>query len=185
MSIRGRVLTGTIVKMKMKNTVVIRRDYLHYIKKYNRFEKRHKNMSVHMSPCFRDVQVGDVVTVGECRPLSKTVKFNTLKVTKAQGNKKVFKMSESSKLFVYGVNENCPREVLENEFGRCGEVTDVYNTGKGYAFVTMIDENAAQAAIRDLNGVSIDGGKPIKVSKSIKTLSLKLKLKPVAYSYSL
>ncbi len=39
----------------------------------------------------RDVQVGDVVTVGECRPLSKTVKFNTLKVTKAQGNKKSFK----------------------------------------------------------------------------------------------
>ena len=32
-----------------------------------RFEKRHKNMSVHLSPCFRDVQPGDVVTVGECR----------------------------------------------------------------------------------------------------------------------
>merc|ERR1712008_373609 len=70
-------------KMKMNRTVVIRRDYLHYVKKYNRFEKRYKNMSVHMSPCFRDVQIGDVVTVGECRPLSKTVKFNTLKVTRA------------------------------------------------------------------------------------------------------
>ena len=66
-SIRGRVLTGAITKMKMNRTVVIRRDYLHYVKKYNRFEKRHKNMSVHLSPCFRDVQVGDVVTVGECR----------------------------------------------------------------------------------------------------------------------
>ena len=33
----------------------------------SRFEKRHKNMSVHLSPCFRDVMVGDVVTVGECR----------------------------------------------------------------------------------------------------------------------
>ncbi|CAB4057135.1 RP-S11e [Lepeophtheirus salmonis] len=67
----------------MKNTCVIRRDYLHYVKKYNRFEKRHKNMSVHLSPCFRDVQIGDVLTVGECRPLSKTVKFNTLKVNKS------------------------------------------------------------------------------------------------------
>merc|ERR1711936_584606 len=38
-SIRGRVLTGVITKMKMKNTVVLRRDYLHYVKKYNRFEK--------------------------------------------------------------------------------------------------------------------------------------------------
>ena len=66
-SIRGRVLTGVITKMKMNRTVVIRRDYLHYVKKYNRFEKRHKNMSVHLSPYFRDTQVGDVVTVGECR----------------------------------------------------------------------------------------------------------------------
>merc|ERR1712109_89672 len=90
-SIRGRILTGVITKMKMNRTVVIRRDYLHYVKKYNRFEKRHKNMSVHMSPCFRDVQVGDVATVGECRPLSKTVEFNTLKVSRAAGNKKAFK----------------------------------------------------------------------------------------------
>jgi small subunit ribosomal protein S11e len=89
-SIRGRILTGVVTKLKMKNTCVIRRDYLHYVKKYNRFEKRHKNMSVHLSPCFRDVQAGDVLTVGECRPLSKTVKFNTLKVTKSSASKKSF-----------------------------------------------------------------------------------------------
>ena len=39
---------------------------------------------------YRDVKLGDVVTVGECRPLSKTVRFNTLKVTKAPGTKKQF-----------------------------------------------------------------------------------------------
>merc|ERR1712154_602689 len=89
-SIRGRILTGIITKLRMKNTAVIRRDYLHYVKKHNRFEKRHRNVSVHLSPCFRDVKIGDVATVGECRPLSKTVKFNTLKVTKSAGNKKSF-----------------------------------------------------------------------------------------------
>ncbi|MBN3315083.1 RS11 protein, partial [Atractosteus spatula] len=89
-SIRGRILSGVVTKMKMQRTIVIRRDYLHYIRKYNRFEKRHKNMSVHLSPAFRDVQVGDIVTVGECRPLSKTVRFNVLKVTKAAGAKKQF-----------------------------------------------------------------------------------------------
>jgi len=52
-SIRGRILTGVVQKMKMERTIVIRRDYLHYIRKYNRFEKRHRNMSVHLSPCFR------------------------------------------------------------------------------------------------------------------------------------
>ena len=40
-----------------------------------------------------------------------------------------------AKLFVYGVDPSCPRETLEGEFGQCGEVTDVYNTEKGYAFV--------------------------------------------------
>jgi small subunit ribosomal protein S11e len=52
-SIRGRILTGIVKSKKMKRTIVIRRDYLHYIKKYNRFEKRHKTLSVHCSPCFR------------------------------------------------------------------------------------------------------------------------------------
>merc|ERR1711890_213865 len=52
-NIRGRILTGVVMKLKMQRTCVIRRDYLHYVKKYNRFEKRHKNMSVHLSPCFR------------------------------------------------------------------------------------------------------------------------------------
>merc|ERR1712048_1152705 len=89
-SIRGRILTGVITKMKMNRTVGIRRDYLHYVKKYNRFEKRHKNMSVHLSSCFRDTAIGDTLTVGECRPLSKTVKYNTLKVSKSARSKKAF-----------------------------------------------------------------------------------------------
>ena len=68
----------------MHRTIVIRREYLHYVSKYNRFEKRHKNVSVHVSPAFR-VQVGDIVTAGQCRPLSKTVRFNVVKVAAAPG----------------------------------------------------------------------------------------------------
>ena len=79
-AIRGRILRGICISAKkMRNTIIIRRDYLHYIKKYNRYEKRHKNIAAHISPCFR-VKEGDIVTVGECRPLSKTVSFNVLKV---------------------------------------------------------------------------------------------------------
>ncbi|ODV90612.1 hypothetical protein CANCADRAFT_108262 [Tortispora caseinolytica NRRL Y-17796] len=86
-SIRGRILTGTVVSTKMHRTVIIRRDYLHYIPKYNRYEKRHKNLAAHISPAFR-VSEGDVVTVGQCRPLSKTVRFNVLRVAPAQGKSK-------------------------------------------------------------------------------------------------
>ena len=50
--------------------------------RYRRYEKRHKTVSAHASPAFL-IKEGDVVTVGECRPLSKTVRFNVLKVEKA------------------------------------------------------------------------------------------------------
>jgi len=76
-SIRGRILKGLVVSTKMKRTIIIRRDYLHYIKKYRRFEKRHKNVAAHCSPAF-EVKDGDIVTVGQCRPLSKTVRFNVV-----------------------------------------------------------------------------------------------------------
>ncbi|KAK1855783.1 40s ribosomal protein s11 [Colletotrichum chrysophilum] len=71
-SIRGRILTGTVVSTKMHRTLIIRREYLHFIPKYARYEKRHKNLAAHVSPAFR-VEEGDQVTVGQCRPLSKTV----------------------------------------------------------------------------------------------------------------
>jgi len=76
-SIRGRILRGIVQSTKMKRTIIVRRDYLHYIPKYNRFEKRHTNIPAHCSPCF-SVKDGDIVTIGQCRPLSKTVRFNVL-----------------------------------------------------------------------------------------------------------
>jgi len=76
-SIRGRILKGLVKSTKMKRTIIVRRDYLHYISKYRRFEKRHKNIAVHCSPAFA-VKEGDVVTIGQCRPLSKTVRFNVV-----------------------------------------------------------------------------------------------------------
>ncbi|VDB84472.1 unnamed protein product [Peniophora sp. CBMAI 1063] len=88
-SIRGRILTGRVVSTKMTRTLIIRRDYLHYIPKYNRYEKRHKNLAAHVSPAFR-VDVGDIVTVGQCRPLSKTVRFNVIRVQKNKAAAKAF-----------------------------------------------------------------------------------------------
>jgi small subunit ribosomal protein S11e len=62
----------------MKRTLVVRRDYLQYFSKYRRFGKKHKNMSVHCSPAFANVGEGDIVTIGQCRPLAKTVRFNVI-----------------------------------------------------------------------------------------------------------
>merc|ERR1711924_183564 len=85
-SIRGRILQGVVKSTKMNRTIVIRRESMHFIKKYQRYEKRHKNLAAHISPAFR-CKEGDTVIVGQCRPLSKTVRFNVLKVIPAGGAK--------------------------------------------------------------------------------------------------
>ncbi|KAL8440003.1 hypothetical protein Efla_004919 [Eimeria flavescens] len=97
-SIRGRIIKGMVISTKMKRCVVIRRTYLHFVSKYARVEKRHKNVTCHLSPCFDQVKEGDIVTAGQCslqdggasaagvgcektlRPLSKNIRFNVLKV---------------------------------------------------------------------------------------------------------
>ncbi len=62
------------------------------VDRYNRFEKRHNNLPAHVSPCFIGIREGDLVTVGQCRPLSKTVRFNVLEIKKKPGaaGKKAF-----------------------------------------------------------------------------------------------
>lgn len=87
-SIRGRILKGMVISTKMQRTIVMRRDYLKYIKKYRRYEKRHTNISCHCSPAFR-VKEGDIVTVGQCRPLSKTIRFNVLQVDPISASKPI------------------------------------------------------------------------------------------------
>lgn len=72
--VRGRLITGTVVSDKMDKTVVIERNYLFYVKKYERYERRRSKISAHAPPCL-DIKMGDEVKIAECRPLSKTVSF--------------------------------------------------------------------------------------------------------------
>ena len=74
LSVRGQILEGVIVSTKMQRTAVMEREYLRYIQKFERFEKRTRRMNVHAPPCLA-LSVGDRVTVMECRPLGKTVHF--------------------------------------------------------------------------------------------------------------
>merc|ERR1712150_371373 len=62
-----------------------------------------------------------------------------------------------TKLFVYGVHSNFPNYKLEKEFSECGDVTDCFNTGKGYAFVTMANEEDAERVIEKMHGSEVDG----------------------------
>jgi small subunit ribosomal protein S17 len=74
LSTRGRVMDGVVVSAKMDKTVVVRRDYLKYVPKFKRYERRHGHIPAHTPPCL-DVKAGSRVKIVECRPISKTVSF--------------------------------------------------------------------------------------------------------------
>ena len=79
--VRGKVLEGIVVSDRMPKTVIVRRDYLHYIPKYERYERRHSRIAAHNPPCI-NAKVGDKVRIAECRPLSKTKHFVVIEVMK-------------------------------------------------------------------------------------------------------
>jgi small subunit ribosomal protein S17 len=74
LSVRGRVLEGFVVRDNMEKTVIVRRDYHHYVAKYLRYERRHNHVAAHNPPCI-DAKVGEKVKIIECRPLSKSVSY--------------------------------------------------------------------------------------------------------------
>ncbi|MBN1280723.1 MAG: 30S ribosomal protein S17 [Candidatus Thermoplasmatota archaeon] len=75
--VRGQTFIGIVMGTKRHNTVSVQRDFMHYVKKYERYEKRTSTYHAHCPPCMK-LAVGDTVRIAECRPLSKTVSFVTV-----------------------------------------------------------------------------------------------------------
>lgn len=75
--VRGQVITGVVSTAKMHNSIIVQREYMHYVPKYERYEKRTSKYAAHCPPCIK-VKAGDNVRIAECRPLSKTVSFVTI-----------------------------------------------------------------------------------------------------------
>ena len=68
------------------------------------------------------------------------------------------------KLYVGNLSYNTTQDTLQTEFGTHGQVEEVAiindrETGRprGFAFVTMTNDEEARAAIESLNGREIDG----------------------------
>lgn len=74
LSVRGQIIDGVIETKKMQRSTVVKKDYLHYVPKYERYEKRRRHYSAHLPPCI-EVNVGDKVKIMECRPISKSISF--------------------------------------------------------------------------------------------------------------
>ena len=82
LKVRGKMLEGAIVSLSDKQTVVIQREYLHRVSKFNRYERRRSKTHAHLPPCV-DAKEGDWATIAECRPLAKTVSFVVVQTREA------------------------------------------------------------------------------------------------------
>jgi len=77
--IRGKITQGIIVSKKSKNSVIIRRDYVKFVKKYQRYERRNTRLACHLPECLiQEINSDDLVKVGESRKISKTKAFIVL-----------------------------------------------------------------------------------------------------------
>jgi len=73
--LRGQVFEGTVSRTGMQKTIVIEREKVRAMPKFERYEKRTGRLSAHLPTCIGELVIGDRVRVMECRPLSKTVSF--------------------------------------------------------------------------------------------------------------
>lgn len=81
LSLRGRIFTGKVISNYTK-TAVVKWGYVHYLPKYERYERRHTRVVAYNPLCI-NAKVGDIVTISECRPLSKTKSFVVIEKVKS------------------------------------------------------------------------------------------------------
>ena len=72
--LRGQIIEGVVVSTSMQRSAVVERTLLHFVSKYERYEKRRRRYIVHAPPCLK-IAVGHRVRIAESRPLAKFVSF--------------------------------------------------------------------------------------------------------------
>ena len=77
----AKTFIGKVVSDKMQNTIVIVLNYTSRHPLYRKIVKKSKKIYAENN---LSAQIGDLVKVIECRPLSKSKKFTTLEIIKHQ-----------------------------------------------------------------------------------------------------
>ncbi len=84
----GKVFEGKVVK-KFQKRIVIEFEKMVYVKKYERYYKHKTRLHARLPECMeKEIQIGNLVRIQECRPLSKLVHFAVLGKVKKKEKKK-------------------------------------------------------------------------------------------------
>ena len=84
---RGRTFEGRVTK-KFSKRVVIEFERMIYSKKYERYFKSKTKIHARLPDCIEsEINVGDLIRIQECRPLSKIIHFVVIKKIKGADEK--------------------------------------------------------------------------------------------------
>jgi small subunit ribosomal protein S17 len=75
LKIRGKVFEGKVIR-KFPKRITIQLERMIYIRKYERYAKSRTKIHARLPDCMeKEISVGDLVKVQECRPVSKIIHF--------------------------------------------------------------------------------------------------------------
>ncbi len=84
---RGRIFEGRVTK-KFPTRVVIEFERMIYISKYERYLRSKTKIHARLPKCMEnEINVGDLIQIQECRPLSKIIHFTVIKKIKNAGER--------------------------------------------------------------------------------------------------
>jgi len=87
LKVRGRVFEGRVIR-KFHKRVTIEFERMIYIRKYERYLKSRTKIHARLPICIeKEIHVGDLIRVQECRPLSKIIHFVVIGNIKSKGGK--------------------------------------------------------------------------------------------------
>jgi small subunit ribosomal protein S17 len=90
---RGRIFEGIVIK-KIQKRVVISFERMTYVKKYERYAKSRTKIHARLPSCMeKEINLGDLIRIQECRPLSKIIHFAVINKIKSAEEK----LEETSK----------------------------------------------------------------------------------------
>ena len=83
LSTYGLEVEGKVVSNKARKMVVVERELLTYIPKYERYARSRSKLHAHLPECM-EANVGDTVVIKQCRRLSKTKNWVVISVKKGE-----------------------------------------------------------------------------------------------------
>ena len=88
LKVRGRTFEGKVIK-KFNKRIVIEFERMIYVKKYERYKKSRTKIHARLPICMeKEINIGDLIKVQECRPLSKIIHFVVIGKIKSGEEKK-------------------------------------------------------------------------------------------------